>query len=186
MSARAEARTRRAAILAAAAGLTLLAARPWIVASAGRRSPDALLVVYLATGVAAACTVRSRAAGRTRIAATLAVGLAAVVAVRALALPGPRTVFAWSALGLDLVAAAAEEALFRGALYGALERHGALLAGGVSAMAFALMHVPAYGWAALPVDLGAGVLFSWLRWASGRWEVPAAAHALANLLVVIR
>ena len=40
--------------------------------------------------------------------------------------------------------------------------------------------------AALPVDVGAGLLFGWQRWASGTWTVPAAMHAFANALVVLR
>ena len=55
-----------------------------------------------------------------------------------------------------------------------------------SAAAFGLIHLPLYGWAAFPVDLGAGLLLSWQRWASGTWAVPAATHAAANLLAVIR
>jgi membrane protease YdiL (CAAX protease family) len=55
-----------------------------------------------------------------------------------------------------------------------------------SAVAFALLHVPLYGVAVLPVDLGAGLLLSWQRWACGTWTVPAATHAAANLLAVIR
>jgi hypothetical protein len=47
------------------------------------------------------------------------------------------------------------------------------------------VHIPSYGLAALPVDLGAGLLFAWQRWVSGRWTVPAATHAAANLLAVI-
>ncbi len=54
-----------------------------------------------------------------------------------------------------------------------------------SALLFAAVHVPLYGVAAFPVDLGAGLLFSWQRWASGDWTVPAATHAAANLLAVI-
>jgi membrane protease YdiL (CAAX protease family) len=53
-----------------------------------------------------------------------------------------------------------------------------------SAVVFALVHLPAYGTAALPVDLGAGLLLSWQRSASGRWTVPAVTHAVANLLAV--
>ena len=53
-----------------------------------------------------------------------------------------------------------------------------------SAVAFALVHLPAYGTAALPVDLGAGLLLSWQRFAAGRWTVPAVTHAAANLLAV--
>jgi membrane protease YdiL (CAAX protease family) len=53
-----------------------------------------------------------------------------------------------------------------------------------SAILFTLVHLPAYGTAALPVDLGAGLLLSWQRCASGRWTVPAVTHVLANLLAV--
>jgi membrane protease YdiL (CAAX protease family) len=86
---------------------------------------------------------------------------------------------------LVLLAAVAEEALFRRAAYSALERHGAALAVGVTAVAFALIHVPLYGWAVLPVDLGAGLLLSWQRWASGTWTVPAATHAAANFVMTV-
>jgi membrane protease YdiL (CAAX protease family) len=80
----------------------------------------------------------------------------------------------------------AEEALFRRVAYGRLERFGALVAIVGSASLFALVHLPAYGVAALPVDLGAGLLMSWQRWASGSWTVPAATHAAANLVAVLR
>jgi membrane protease YdiL (CAAX protease family) len=80
----------------------------------------------------------------------------------------------------------AEEALFRRVAYGRLERFGALVAIVGSASLFALVHLPAYGVAALPVDLGAGLLLSWQRWASESWTVPAATHAAANLVAVLR
>jgi membrane protease YdiL (CAAX protease family) len=84
-----------------------------------------------------------------------------------------------------MLAAVAEEALFRGALFSLLERRGRALAIAGSAVAFALVHVPFYGIAALPLDLGAGLLFAWQRSASDSWTVPAATHALANLLSVL-
>ena len=111
-----------------------------------------------------------------------AVGLAALLAGPAPALPGGA---APAALALDLVAAVAEEALFRQVLFGWLARWSVPLAVVGSAAAFALVHVPLYGSAALPVDFGAGLLFSWQRAATGRWTVPAATHAAANLLAVI-
>jgi len=80
----------------------------------------------------------------------------------------------------------AEEALFRRLAYARLERFGAAVAIAGSAILFGLVHVPAYGPAALPVDVGAGLLFGWQRWASGTWTVPAATHAFANALVVLR
>jgi sodium transport system permease protein len=111
--------------------------------------------------------------------------MAAVAAAVLVAGPTPPLPAGVAALALSLLAAVAEEALFRGALYGVLERWGPALAIGVSAVLFALAHIPTYGPSAVPVDLGAGLLFGWQRWASGRWTVPAATHAAANLLAVI-
>jgi membrane protease YdiL (CAAX protease family) len=101
---------------------------------------------------------------------------------------GPSIPFpvARSAIVLNTLAAVAEEAFFRRFLFGRLVRHGAAVAVVGSAVLFALVHVPAYGLPVLWVDLGAGLLLSWQRWASGRWAVPAATHALANLMAVIR
>ena len=56
----------------------------------------------------------------------------------------------------------------------------------VSALLFAVIHVPLYGVAALPIDVGAGLVFGWQRWAAGSWRVPAATHALANLIGIFR
>jgi membrane protease YdiL (CAAX protease family) len=109
----------------------------------------------------------------------VAVGLAGVVG-------GPvaeRRVGAAAAL-LAVVAAVAEEALFRRVLYGWLERFGPVVAVAGSAVVFALVHLPGYGVAAMPVDLGAALLLSWQRYACGRWTVPAVTHAVANLLAV--
>ena len=108
-----------------------------------------------------------------------AVGIAAMTAGRPAAMS-----FAPLAIPLSLLAAFAEEALFRRAAYGWLERYGTLVAILGSAALFALVHVPFYGFAALPVDLGAGLLLSWQRWASGTWTVPAATHAAANFLAM--
>jgi hypothetical protein len=84
-----------------------------------------------------------------------------------------------------VVAAVAEEVFFRRLVYGWLQRWGATVAVGVAALLFALVHVPVYGWAVLPVDLAAGIVFGWQRWASGTWTAPAAAHAVANLLALV-
>ena len=75
------------------------------------------------------------------------------------------------AAGLALGAAVAEEALFRRVLYDRLLRFGVVAAVIGSAGVFALVHLPAYGVAAMPVDLGAALLLSWQRYASGRWTV---------------
>jgi membrane protease YdiL (CAAX protease family) len=88
------------------------------------------------------------------------------------------------AVGLALLAAVAEEALFRRVLYDRLLRFGVVVAVAGSAGMFALVHLPAYGLAAMPVDFGAALLLGWQRYASGRWTVPAVTHAVANLLAV--
>jgi membrane protease YdiL (CAAX protease family) len=86
------------------------------------------------------------------------------------------------ALGASVVAAAAEELFFRRLLYGALERYGPALAVLVSAVLFALVHAPHYGLIAFPIDLAAGLVFGWQRWATGGWTAPAATHVFANLV----
>jgi membrane protease YdiL (CAAX protease family) len=183
-------------VLATLAGLAFLLARPGLEALPPGARGGVLAAGYLALGLAAAAAAgRRRSAAPTRAAgeaealgrpaAVLALGIAAVAAAALLARPVPPLPGGTVALGLGLLAAVAEEALFRGALYVLLQRRGAVLAVGVSAVLFALVHVPSYGLAALPVDLGAGLLFGWQRWASGRWAVPAATHAAANLLAVI-
>jgi membrane protease YdiL (CAAX protease family) len=118
-------------------------------------------------------------------AAPLGIGLAAVAAAGLVAGPAPDPRVGAAAAGLGLLAAVAEEALFRRLLYlRLLARYGTVVAVLGSATLFALVHLPAYGTAALPVDLGAGLLLSWQRFASGRWTVPAVTHAVANLLAV--
>jgi uncharacterized protein len=114
----------------------------------------------------------------------LGIGLAAVALAGVVAGPAPPPRVGAAAAGLGLLAAVAEEALFRRLLYARLARYGAVVAVLGSAVLFALVHLPAYGTAALPVDLGAGLLLSWQRFASGRWAVPAVTHAVANLLAV--
>ena len=117
--------------------------------------------------------------------AVVVVGVVAVAAA-ALAVGHPAAV-PWAALALPIavLAAVAEEALFRRVLYAALAPRGAIVAVLGSALLFALLHVPLYGWIALPVDLGAGLLFGWQRQASGTWIVPAGTHAFANVLAVL-
>jgi membrane protease YdiL (CAAX protease family) len=118
--------------------------------------------------------------------AALGLGLAAVAVAWRSAGPTAPLVLVTAALPLSVAAAIAEEALFRRLVYAKLRRWGVPVAIGGAALLFALAHLPAYGVAALPVDLGAGLLFGWQRWAAGTWTVPAATHAAANLLVMIR
>jgi membrane protease YdiL (CAAX protease family) len=75
-----------------------------------------------------------------------------------------------------------EEALVRGAVFRALERaSGPVTALVVTSIAFAVMHVPLYGWQVLPLDLGVGVFLGGLRLATGGVAAPAVAHWLADL-----
>lgn len=75
-----------------------------------------------------------------------------------------------------------EEALLRGALFGALERaSGTGVAVVVTSLAFALMHVPLYGWQVVPLDIGVGVWLAGLRIATGGVGAPALAHLVADL-----
>jgi membrane protease YdiL (CAAX protease family) len=170
-----------------AAGLGFLLLRPQLAALPYGRA--LLAAGYLALGLAAVrASPPSRSAGDGPLPwpLVLGLGLAAVVAVAVAIGPVPAAPSDPAAVLLTLAAAVAEEALFRQALYRWLAaRGGAVLAVAGGAVLFALVHVPFYGMAAFPVDLGAGLLFGWQRWSSGRWTVPAATHAAANLLVVI-
>jgi membrane protease YdiL (CAAX protease family) len=92
--------------------------------------------------------------------------------------PGPLA--AWAVV-TNLVATA-EEVLLRGALFDAIgQRYGLSGAVVVSSLAFALMHVPLYGWTVVPLDIAAGMWLCGLRLASGGIAAPAVAHALADL-----
>ena len=108
-------------------------------------------------------------------------GVAAVSLVR-LALPGVPLHATVLGLMASVAAAIGEEIVFRRGLYGAFEHRGAVVAVVVSAAVFGLVHVPMYGWAVVPVDVGAGLLFGWQRWATGGWTSGAVTHVTANLL----
>ena len=94
----------------------------------------------------------------------------------------PATAFV---VGINTLAAVAEEAFFRRLVYGALLAGGPTTALVGSAVLFAAVHVTVYGLWVLPLDLAAGLLLGWQRQATGSWAVPAVTHAIANLLVVV-
>ena len=86
----------------------------------------------------------------------------------------------WAAV--TVVVACAEEALLRGRLFDAIRRAGGVApAVLVTTIAFALMHVPLYGWHVVPLDLAVGLGFAGLRLATGSVVAPAAAHSVADL-----
>ena len=181
-------RTEAAAVAMVIAGIAFLAARPFALGATVSRT--ALFATgYAMIGLASlsvACPAERPTPSRASRPTALALGAAAVgLATVVVGAPVPAP---WSGatLPLAVLAAVAEEALFRRAAYGRLLRFGAPVAVAVSATLFAVVHVPAYGIAAFPVDLGAGLLLSWQRWASGTWTVPAATHVGANVLAVLR
>lgn len=75
-----------------------------------------------------------------------------------------------------------EELVLRGSLFDdLLDRWGAAAALGLTSVVFALIHLPLYGWRALPLDLAVGSLLGLLRLESRTVHAPAIAHALADL-----
>jgi membrane protease YdiL (CAAX protease family) len=141
---------------------------------------SALLAASLLIPVARRRAVTARHAFAVLAVGGVALGAAAIMSGRPPAVPfGP-----W-ALPISLLGAVAEEAFFRRAAYSAVEGWGGPAAAiTLTALAFAAIHIPLYGTAVFPVDLGAGLLFGWQRWETGDWTVPAATHAAANLMAV--
>ena len=80
------------------------------------------------------------------------------------------------------VVAVAEEVFLRGTLYDAVRRVlGDNAAIALGAVAFALLHVPLYGWGVVPLDLAVGVVLGELRRESGTAAAPAVAHVGADM-----
>lgn len=166
-------------------GVGALVMRSRILQLDGGDRVVALACLYAAILTACLLATTSRSQTRNNRSIVLLVGVGAV-AVAAVAAGKPPTMgFAPLSLPLSVLAALAEEALFRKTAYAWLLRRGAATAITGSAILFALVHLPLYGVSAMPVDLGAGLLFGWQRWASGNWTAPAATHAAANILAVL-
>jgi membrane protease YdiL (CAAX protease family) len=168
-------------------GLALLA-----LAALDRRQPWPALWARLAVRTGPA--VRARAAVRAPSRRAVGIGVAGGLALVALALLGRAVagapvlppvfradLFPTWALA-TVVVATGEEAALRGRLLrrlaGPLGLAGAVL---VTSAAFALMHVPFYGWRVVPLDLGVGVFLAGLRIAGRGIAAPAIAHAIADL-----
>ena len=172
-----------AALLAGFAGA--VAVRVAVAGPAGGASIRAGLVFAALIAVLAA-------AGRAGVALTpraVAIGLggAAALVIPVLLTHGIGTArpggnyAAWAVA--TAVVATAEEAVLRGALYDAVRRaRGVDAAVVVGALAFAALHVPFYGWRAVPLDLAVGLVLGALRVVSGTWTAPAVAHVGADLV----
>ena len=97
--------------------------------------------------------------------------------------PDPGTFFAfptWAAL--TILVAVAEEVVLRGVVMDiGLASIGVLPTVAVSSLAFALLHVPFYGWGVVPLDIAVGIWLCGLRLVTGSVAAPTAAHALADL-----
>ena len=177
-----------ATVAVCAAGTALLLGRPWLAAVPG--DPTLMLIVVFASLAAAGAWWPLPAAESSGRARAGVVALVAVVGVGAFALGrmlagGRGAVPAsveWAAL--NVFAAVCEEVFFRRLVYGVLRPHGAGLAVVGSAALFAVVHLTVWGAWVLPVDLAAGLVLSWQRWATGRWSVPAVTHGFANLLAL--
>lgn len=179
----------RAAVLVAAAGCGLLTARPLLLDAVGAGPAAVLGTLFVALlGVSVLWPVHAGA--RAGLAApagpVLALGVGAFAIGRLLSSGTPPPIEATAfVIGLNTLAAVAEEAFFRRLVYGALLAGGPALAVVGSAVLFAAVHVTVYGAWVLPLDLAAGLLFGWQRHVTGSWAVPAATHSVANLLVVL-
>jgi membrane protease YdiL (CAAX protease family) len=80
------------------------------------------------------------------------------------------------------VVATAEEGILRGMLFDRLRAAGGLpIAIAVTSLAFALLHVPLYGWHVVPLDLAVGFGLAGLRLSTASVVAPAIAHAVADL-----
>jgi membrane protease YdiL (CAAX protease family) len=170
-------------------GLAAVAALRWAGTRAGL-DPLALGVGFGAGLVALAWSRPQRPAFR-----NIAIGAVAGLALVALTTAGaalagttlpaglgrPAAPFLpWAAI--TLLVATGEEALLRGRLFDATRRAGGVtVAVLVTTVAFALLHVPLYGWHVVPLDLAVGLGFAGLRLLTRGIAAPAAAHAVADL-----
>jgi len=170
----------------AAAGCTLLLVRPQLLRASS--NPTATIVVLFAALLVVGL---SWPAEREPVVAVRTTALAVGLGVAAFALgrligggTAPASPTA-RLVALNTLAAVAEEAFFRRFVYSALVPSGPFVAVTGSALLFALVHLTVYGAWVLPIDLAAGLVLGWQRWATGSWRVPAITHAFANVLVVI-
>jgi len=87
----------------------------------------------------------------------------------------------WSWAALAAIIATVEEIAIRGALYRRwAEEAGPVAAILAGAIVFALIHLPRYGWGAMPLDAAVGLALGGLRAITGRVLPAAVAHTIAD------
>lgn len=147
---------------------------------AGLAFAACLVVVALAAGTRVGWSRQALGYGLAGVVLVcLPVGLEHLLAVRPLR---STTGFAGWAVVVTVVASA-EELFLRGALYDAAVRwRGPVEAVLLGAVCFALLHLPLYGWQALPLDLAVGIVLGGLRRATGTPAAPAITHVGADLV----
>lgn len=118
-------------------------------------------------------------AGLALVALTVAGGLANGPLVAGLGRPAS-PFLPWALV--TIVVASGQEVLLRGILFDRVRlARGTVAAIALTTAAFALLHVPLYGWHVVPLDLAVGLLLAGLRLGTGTVAAPVAAHAVADL-----
>ena len=83
---------------------------------------------------------------------------------------------------ITILVATAEEGILRGVLFDRIRAtRGAAAAIALTTIAFALIHVPVYGWHVVPLDLAVGLGFAGLRLSTRSVLAPVVAHVVADL-----
>lgn len=146
--------------------------------AAGLVFAAALLAMAAAAGTTVPVTVRALTAG---VAGVVLLCLP-VAALRAgTPLHGVAGFPSWAVV--VAVVATAEEVFLRGTLYDAVHAVGGdQPAIAVGALAFALLHVPLYGWHVVPLDLVVGLVLGELRRTTGTAAAPTVTHVGADLV----
>ena len=176
----------------AVVGVGVLAVAVLLRAAIGGSSP---LIAFTAgsafgLGLAGAAIVAGRRVRRPTLSA-LALGVAGglgLILLPVLARPTgglplalhPEPFPVW--LIVTAIVAIGEEVMLRGVLFDALRPSVGIAATvALTSLTFALIHVPAYGWHVVPLDLAVGVWLAGLRLLSGGVAAPATAHILADV-----
>lgn len=85
-------------------------------------------------------------------------------------------------LAVTMVVAVGEEAVLRGTLFDAVSGAAGLpLAIAITSAAFALLHVPLYGWHVVPLDVAVGIWLAGLRLVGRGIAAPTIAHVIADV-----